>query len=98
VVRYAVQLCRASRPDNQVAPSRIREFVSWGVGPRASLYLVLASKARAILEGRFAASIEDIQALCRPVFQHRLVRNFHAEAEGVTSQQIVEHLLETVKP
>jgi MoxR-like ATPase len=98
VVRYAVQLCRASRPDGEGTPPLVKEFVSWGVGPRASQYLILAGKARALLSGRYAVRTEDVQALCHPVFQHRLVRNFHAEAEGVTAGQIVDHLLESVKP
>jgi len=98
VVRYAVRLCRASRPDGEGTPPLVREFVSWGVGPRASQYLVLAGKARALLSGRYAVRTEDLQALCHPVFQHRLVRNFHAEAEGVSARQIVDHLLESVKP
>ena len=76
----------------------VREYVSWGAGPRASQFLVLAGKARALLGGRYAVRVEDIQALCRPVLQHRLVRNFHAEADRVTTVQIVEHLLEVVKP
>ena len=98
VVRYAVSLGRMTRPTTEGAPPMVREFVSWGAGPRASQFLVLAGKARAILDGRYAVRVEDIQALCRPVLQHRLVRNFHAEAERVTTVQIVEHLLEVVKP
>ncbi len=98
VVRYAVRLCRASRPESEVAPAFIRELLTWGAGPRASQYLILASKAKAILEGRYAVRLEDLQELARPTLQHRLVRNFHAEAEGVTAAQIVERLLETIKP
>jgi MoxR-like ATPase len=98
VVRYAVKLCRATRPEGELAPPPVREYLSWGAGPRASQFLILASKAKAILEGRYAVRLEDIQALARPTLQHRLVRNFHAEAEGVTTAQIVDRLLELVKP
>jgi MoxR-like ATPase len=98
VVQYAVKLCRMTRPDADGAPQMVREFVSWGAGPRASQYLVLGGKARALLQGRYAVQVEDIVALSGPVLQHRLVRNFRAEAEGVDTQQIVGHLLEAVKP
>ena len=74
----------------------VNEFVSWGAGPRASQYLVLASKARAILDGRFAASIEDIQALAKPTLQHRLILNYRAEAEGERAGTIVERLLAAI--
>jgi MoxR-like ATPase len=98
VVRYAVKICRLSRPDAEGAPQLVRELVSWGAGPRASQYLVLAGKARALLQGRYAVQVEDVRALCRPVLQHRLVRNFRAEAEGVDATRIIDHLLEVVKP
>jgi len=98
VVKHAVRLCRLTRPDAEGAPPMVREFVSWGAGPRASQYLVLAGKARALLQGRYAVQVEDVRALCRPVLQHRLVRNFRAEAEGVDAVKLVEHLLEVVKP
>ncbi|HRI55368.1 MAG TPA: AAA family ATPase, partial [Pseudomonadota bacterium] len=69
----------------------------YGAGPRASQYLILGAKARAILDGRPAASVEDVKALARPTLQHRLIPNFHAEAEGVRPQAIIERLLDTVK-
>lgn len=96
-VRYAVKLCRSSRPQSASAPKMIRDYVSWGVGPRATQFLVIAAKARAILQGRYAVNIEDIQALVPPVFQHRLVRNFRAEAEGITACALIEHLLSAVQ-
>jgi len=98
VLRYAVRLCRASRPENDFAPPVAREFLTWGAGPRASQFLILASKAKAILDGRFAVRLEDVQELARPTLQHRLVRNFHAEAEGVSTGQIVDRLLEAIRP
>jgi MoxR-like ATPase len=97
VIRHAVELARRSRPKSPGAPDFIDRYLAWGAGPRASQYLVLAAKARAILGGRFAAEIEDVRAVARPVLRHRLIPNFHAEAEGINSIQIVERLLETVR-
>jgi MoxR-like ATPase len=96
VVRYAVALARATRPDAG-SPDFIKEYVSWGAGPRASQYLVLAGKARAILDGRFAVSTDDVRALALPTLQHRLIVNYKAEAEGVSSRKLVDRLLEVVK-
>ena len=96
VVKYAVALARATRPGPQ-APDFVREFVSWGAGPRASQYLVLAGKARAILDGRFAVSTDDVRALARPTLEHRLIVNYKAEAEGLTSQALVDRLVDAVK-
>jgi len=93
-VRYAVSLARKSRPASDDAPAYVKQYLSWGAGPRASQYLVLAAKARAVLHGRFAAEKEDVRALAKPVLRHRLLANFTAEAEGVTSGQIVDRLLE----
>jgi MoxR-like ATPase len=98
VIKYAVDLVRHSRPKEADAPDFVRENVSWGAGPRASQFLVLGAKSRAILEGRMAASVEDVRALARNVLVHRVITNFRAESEGVTSAQIVERLLEKVKP
>ena len=98
VVRHAVQLCRASRPGSEQAPDAVREYLNWGAGPRASQFLILAGKARALLDGRYAVRVDDVRALARPVLQHRLVRNFHAEAEGMTAARIVDLLLEAVAP
>jgi MoxR-like ATPase len=98
VVRYAVELVRRTRPAESGAPDFVREFVSWGAGPRASQYLILGGKARAILDGRYAVGIEDVRALARPVLEHRLVVNFHAEAQGIRTVQIIERLLEQARP
>ena len=76
----------------------VRRYVSWGAGPRASQYLILAAKARAVLQGRYAAAIEDVRALAAPVLVHRVVPNFHAEADGVTPRAIVDHVVESIKP
>ena len=98
VVGYAVRLAQYSRPNHPEAPSFIKEWVNWGAGPRASQYLVLGAKARAITHGRFAASVDDVQALAPSVLRHRILTNFNAEAEGVTSLAIIDRLLEVVRP
>ena len=94
VIEYAVRLTQASRPAAVGAPKFVRDYVAWGAGPRASQYLVLGAKARALLAGRFAASIEDVRALAPAVLQHRILTNFTAEAEGISSREIVRQLLE----
>jgi MoxR-like ATPase len=94
VVRFAVELVRRSRPKGDGAPDFVQQYLSWGAGPRASQYLVLGAKARAILDGRFAATVDDVRALAKPVLRHRVLTNFHAEAEGVTSASIIDRLLE----
>ncbi len=98
VVEYAVKLVRATRPQEPEAPDFIKEFVGWGAGPRASQYLILAGKARALLDGRLTVSREDVKALARPVLAHRVITNFHAEAERVTSGDLVARLVEAVAP
>ncbi len=97
VVKYAVELTRATRPGEAGASDFVKENVSWGAGPRASQYLVLGAKSRAILDGRMAASVEDVRALAENVLGHRVITNVRAESEGVTSEQIVARLLEKVK-
>ena len=97
VVSYAIKLVRMSRPNDGSAPGFIKEWIAWGAGPRASQYLVLGGKARAILEGRYAVTCEDIRALAKPVFKHRLITNFHAEAEGIDSVEVTKRLLEELK-
>ncbi len=98
VVRYAVALARATRPQEATAPPFVREYLQWGAGPRASQFLIIAGKARAILDGRFAVSIDDVAALARPTLQHRLILNYRAEAEGVRAGDLVDRLLGVVTP
>jgi MoxR-like ATPase len=98
VVKYAVDLVRHTRPKEPGAPEAIQKYVAWGAGPRASQYLVLAAKARAILSGRYAASADDVRALAQPVLRHRVLPNFHAESEGVGSIRLIDQLLTLVRP
>ena len=98
VIRYAVALARATRPTAAQAPDFVKELVAWGAGPRASQFLILAGKARAILDGRFAVSVDDVAALARPTLQHRLILNYRAEAEGVRPGDLVDRLLGVVVP
>jgi MoxR-like ATPase len=96
VSRYAVSLVRASRPGQNGGLDFTKEFVNWGASPRAAQYLVLAGKARALLHGRFNVSIEDIRALAYPVMRHRILTNFHAESQRITTEEIIRRLLEVV--
>jgi MoxR-like ATPase len=96
VFHYAAKLVRATRPNEADAPAFIKEWLSWGAGPRASLNLVLAGKARAILRGRFHVAVEDIQAVAYPILRHRIIPNFAAQSEGVTSDHIIEKLLGSI--
>jgi MoxR-like ATPase len=98
VTRYAVRLVRASRPDSGDAPSFTKEWLSYGASLRASQFLVLGGKARALMHERYNVSCEDIRALAKPVLRHRILTNFHADSEGVQSDQIIDRLLETVTP
>ena len=95
VFRYAAQLVRQTRPNEPEAPAFVKENLSWGAGPRASQYLVLGAKARAALYGRNYATTEDVAAVALPVLRHRIVTNFNAEAEGLTTDKIVQKLLAT---
>jgi MoxR-like ATPase len=97
VTDYAVSLARASRPKSPDADAYIKDFVEWGAGPRASQYLVLAGKVRALLNGRPSPSADDIRAVAMPIFGHRIIPNYNATGEGVGATQLVEHLLKTVK-
>jgi len=96
VARYAVRLVDASRPGRQSDHQFIREWVKWGAGLRASQSLILAGKARALLNNRYHVSVADIQALARPVLRHRVIPNFYAESERITADNLVERLLEAV--
>ena len=92
VVEYAVKLVAKSRPKNASAPDYVKKYVSYGAGPRASQYLVLGAKVRALLDGRFTPSMDDVRMLATSVLRHRLVMNFNAEAEGVSTIELIEKL------
>ncbi|HLU40011.1 MAG TPA: MoxR family ATPase [Planctomycetota bacterium] len=98
VLDYALRLTRATRLTTDDAPAWAKEWLSWGAGPRASQYLVLGAKARALLQGRFYVAAEDIRAVAHPVLRHRLITSFAAEAEGITPDRVVDRLLEEIKP
>ncbi|MBX2980746.1 MAG: AAA family ATPase, partial [Flavobacteriales bacterium] len=93
VLEYAVKLATRTRPGTDAAPSIINDNVSWGAGPRASQYLVVGAKCHALANGRFSPDIADVQAVALPILRHRLVRNYRAEAEGVTVDRIVSAIL-----
>lgn len=97
VVNYAVKFVRKTRPNYDGAPNYIQDWISWGAGPRASQYLILGAKTRCILQGRPTPEVEDIKAIAKPVLRHRLVTNFNAEADGVTTVDIIEKLIEDTK-
>ncbi|MFC1781464.1 AAA family ATPase, partial [Planctomycetota bacterium] len=97
VVRYAVRLAAASRPGPDNPLDFVNEWVTWGAGLRASQYMILGSKARALLYGRSHVSFEDIKILAYPVLRHRVLINYRAEAEGITVNNLVDRLLKSVK-
>lgn len=98
MVDYAVELSLNTRPTNSDAPDFIKDWVDWGAGPRASQYLVLGAKARAIMHGRYHVSYDDIREVAKPVLRHRILTNFNAEADGISSLDIITRLLEEVEP
>ncbi|HUQ46726.1 MAG TPA: MoxR family ATPase [Gemmatimonadaceae bacterium] len=97
-LRFAARLARATRPAESEASEMVKKYVRWGAGPRAGQALILGAKAHALLAGRFAVSPADIIRVAKPVLRHRVLPNFAAEAKGITAEQIIEQLLEDVKP
>jgi MoxR-like ATPase len=96
VMRYALRLVRTSRPKASDAPELVKKYVAFGASVRAAQYLILGAKAKALTEGRYAVSFDDIKALAHPVLRHRVLTNFRAESEGVTSDALIDELLKTV--
>jgi MoxR-like ATPase len=96
VFEYAAALVRATRPDEPDAPDFVKKLMSWGAGPRASLNLILAGKARAALLGRCHVSTDDVKAVCLPILRHRIIPSFAARSEGMTSDSLIEKLLEEI--
>ena len=98
VAKYAVELVQSTRPNqNGSSPDFVKEWIDWGAGPRASQYLILGAKAKALMDNRFAATIEDIRGVSRQVLEHRIILNFKAEAENIKVTDMIEKLLKTVK-
>ena len=97
VVKYATRLVRSTRPSDARAPDFIKKWIHCGAGPRATQYLVIAAKARAVIEGRLLVTCDDVRAVARPVLRHRIFTNFTADSEGVDTNKIVQKLLETVQ-
>ena len=92
VVDFAVKVANKTRPTNGNSPHFVKEWIMWGAGPRASQYLTLAAKTKAIMEGRFTPNIDDVKAALLPVLRHRIITNFSAEAEGITSVEVIQKL------
>jgi MoxR-like ATPase len=96
VMEYAVRMVRTTRPNGDGAPDFVKQWVAYGASVRAAQYLILGAKARALLEGRYHVKFEDIRALAHPVLRHRILKNFHAESERITSDHLIDRLLEAV--
>ena len=96
IFEYAAALVRSTRPDEPDSPDFVKKLMSWGAGPRASLNLILAGKARAALQGRTHVSIDDIQKVCLPILRHRVIPSFSARSEGMTSDSLIGKLLEEI--
>ncbi len=96
LLHYTARLVRATRPADELAPDYVKDWTSWGAGPRACLNLMNAAKARAVLDGRFNVAIDDIKALALPVLRHRIGLNFAAMSDGVTTDDVIEKLLNDI--
>jgi MoxR-like ATPase len=93
VIKYVARLVRSTRPKDESAPEYVRELVDWGAGPRAGQFLIHGGKALAAMDGRYSVAIDDIQKVAIPVLRHRLSTNFQAQAEGMTSEDVIKRLL-----
>ena len=96
IIKYVSRLVRATRPVDESAPEFVRELVDWGAGPRAGQFLIHGGKALAAMDGRFTVAIEDVQKVAIPVLRHRVSTNFQAQAEGMTTEDIIQRLMEAV--
>lgn len=94
VIEFAVKISNMTRPVNGSSPKYIKDWVTWGAGPRASQYLVLAAKTKAIMEGRFTPNIDDVKSVMLPVLRHRIITNFSAEADGISSVDVIKKIIE----
>ena len=93
VMEYAVKLVAKTRPNSKMATERVNKFVSWGAGPRASQFLVIGAKCHAAINGKYSPDIEDIKAVAEPILRHRLVKNYQADSEGITTEMLIQELL-----
>ncbi|MDR1382618.1 MAG: MoxR family ATPase [Planctomycetaceae bacterium] len=98
IVQYTAKLVRATRPNDERSPKIVKELVDWGAGPRAGQFLINGAKAIAAMDGRFSVAIDDIKAIAIPVLRHRISTNFQAQAEGISNENLIQSLLETVSP
>ena len=93
VLEYAVKLVSKTRPNSDLAPAEIKRLLNWGAGPRASQFLILGAKCHAVINGKYSPDIEDVKAVAKPVLRHRIIRSYHAEAEGLSADDIIDKLL-----
>jgi MoxR-like ATPase len=93
ILEYAVKLSSLTRPGTPMAPPIVNKYLQWGAGPRASQYLIVGAKTHAVLHGKYSPDIEDVQAVAKPILRHRIVRNYKADAEGITVEHIIEELM-----
>lgn len=92
VLEYAVRLVAKTRPNGELAAPQVKRLLNWGAGPRASQFLILGAKCHAVINGKYSPDIEDVQAIAKPILRHRIVRSYHAEAEGLSADDIIEQL------
>ena len=92
VLEYAVKLVAKTRPNGEFAAPQVKRLLNWGAGPRASQYLILGAKCHAVLNGKYSPDIEDVRAIAKPILRHRIVRSYHAEADGLSTDDIIEGL------
>jgi MoxR-like ATPase len=92
VLEYAVKLVSKTRPNSEFAGPQVKRLLNWGAGPRASQYLILGAKCHAVLQGKYSPDIEDVRAVAKPILRHRIVRSYHAEADGLSTDDIIEQL------
>jgi MoxR-like ATPase len=93
VLEYAVKLVSKTRPGSDLASAEVKRLLNWGAGPRASQFLILGAKCHAVISGKYSPDIEDVKAIAKPVLRHRIIRSYHAEAEGLSADDIIDKLL-----
>ena len=96
IIQYAVDITRATRPENSIDSDFVKQYLKWGCGPRAGQYMILGAKSRALIQGRITPSFEDVKSVAKLVLRHRLILNFNAEADGVSADQVIEEIIRSV--